>query len=100
MGTQRFSYSLYDALGRVYEAGELEDDGTAPDRFQDLPATNVNGALLPNVLDPDVLKAWVLGRPRFEVTRTHYDVPLFNSGYSRLCAGPPAAPCGQHDVLR
>ncbi|MBL7981242.1 MAG: hypothetical protein JNL52_05470, partial [Flavobacteriales bacterium] len=73
MGTQRFSYSLYDELGRVYEAGELEDDGNAPDRFQDLPATNVNGALLPNVLDPDVLKAWVLGRPRFEVTRTYYD---------------------------
>jgi hypothetical protein len=73
MATQRFSYSLYDELGRVYEAGELEDDGNAPDRFQDLPATNVNGALLPNVLDPDVLKAWVLGRPRFEVTRTYYD---------------------------
>jgi RHS repeat-associated protein len=72
-GTQRFSYSLYDALGRVYEAGELEDDGNAPDRFQDLPATNVNGALLPNVLDPDVLKAWVLNRPRHEVTRTYYD---------------------------
>jgi RHS repeat-associated protein len=73
MDPQRFSYSLYDALGRVYEAGELEDDGNAPDRFQDLPATNVNGALLPNVLDPDVLKAWVLGRPRHEVTRTYYD---------------------------
>ena len=37
MGTQRFSYSLYDELGRVYEAGELEDGGNAPDRFQDLP---------------------------------------------------------------
>jgi hypothetical protein len=78
MATQRFSYSLYDELGRVYEAGELEDDGSAPDRFQDLPSTDVNGALLPNVLDPEVLKDWVLNRPRYEVTRTQYDVPLFD----------------------
>ena len=28
MSPKRFSYSLYDNLGRVYEAGELEDGRT------------------------------------------------------------------------
>ena len=75
MEPKRFSYSLYDELGRVYEAGELED-GAAPNSFRNLPATNVNGDLLPNVLDPAVLKPWVEARHRFEVTRTHYDEAL------------------------
>jgi len=88
---KRFSYSLYDALGRVYEAGELEDAQNAPDRFIDLPATEVNGALLPQVIDPEVLKDWVLTRPRTEVTRTHYDealsslsIPGFTQQHLRL----------------
>jgi len=69
---KRFSYSLYDELGRVYESGELQD-GSAAQAFSALPPTSVNGALLPDVLDPTILKAWVESRPRFEVTRTCYD---------------------------
>lgn len=76
MTEPRYSYSLYDELGRVYEAGEVEDAAAAPDRFLDLPATDVNGALLPQVIDPTVLKDWVLTRPRHEVTRTYYDEPM------------------------
>jgi hypothetical protein len=72
MTPKRFSYSLYDELGRVYEAGELQD-GSAAQAFSALPPTSVNGVLLPDVLDPTILKAWVESRPRFEVTRTCYD---------------------------
>lgn len=71
---QRYSYSLYDALGRVYEAGELDDTG---DSFRDIPGAEVNGQWQPSVLDPEAVKAWVNGNPdRRQVVRTWYDAPL------------------------
>lgn len=92
MAPQRFSYSLYDELGRVFEAGELVDDSLHnSNRFQDLPPTNVSGAILPNVLDPTVLANWITSRPRHEVTRTYYDkalplltIPNFSQSHLRL----------------
>lgn len=73
---QRFSYSLYDALGRVYEAGELDDDDPNALFRTHVPGMLVGGQFKPDVIDPGVLKAWVQGRTRREVTRTFYDAPM------------------------
>lgn len=76
---ERFSYSLYDRLGRVYEAGEVDNtaDPLDPQAFRNaVPGAFVGGALDPSVIDANQLLAWVQTQPRREVTRTWYDEPL------------------------
>ena len=74
---KRYSYSLYDALGRVYEAGELDDDGMQEaDLFRHVPGMLVGNQFKPDVIDPAVLTPWVQGRTRREVTRTWWDAPM------------------------
>lgn len=96
---KRYSYSLYDGLGRVYEAGELDDDATGQaDRFRHVPGMVVGGQFKPDVIDPAVLKAWVQGRTRWEVTRTWYDAPMPGLnvpgfGFSKFPSGDPLIAC-------
>lgn len=68
---KRYSYSLYDNLGRVHEAGELRDgDGSLPSIF----GMDVNGMFKPEVINYPVVEAWVESNPeRYEVVRSHYD---------------------------
>ncbi len=57
---QRYSYTRYDALGRIVEVGEIEDQaGTGPE-------PHLNAANYPG--------NW--NATRYEVTRTRYDEPL------------------------
>ncbi|MFT3884720.1 MAG: hypothetical protein QM724_04610 [Flavobacteriales bacterium] len=81
----RFSYTLYDELGRVYESGEVDDDGPVP--FKKLAGMTVGGQRQAQVLDPEVVKAWILTpaylwpasdphMQRYEVTHTWYDAPI------------------------
>lgn len=70
MNPQRFSYTLYDGLGRVYEAGE-KADGDATIAFKDI----FNKQM---VIDDILLDKWVNASgtlTRFEVTRSFYDEP-------------------------
>ncbi|MBP6390573.1 MAG: hypothetical protein KA175_01310 [Flavobacteriales bacterium] len=73
---QRFSYSLYDDLGRVVEAGEVTEDNTDifdANGWKAQLGYEVGGVENPNVVEPNMLAAWVAGRTRREVTRTYYD---------------------------
>ncbi len=57
-GTPAYSYTLYDALGRLYEVGE-DDNGTA------LTASTAS--------DASAFYTWVATGTRNEVTKTYYD---------------------------
>ncbi len=72
---QRYSYTLYDALGRVYEAGEKEENASGA-LFASIFGTVVNNYYTPQVLDDTKLQAWIDegSGARREVTRTWYDV--------------------------
>ncbi len=63
MRPQRFSYTVYDALGRNVEAGELESDAEPTDDM-----INATGASR----FPDNWSA-----SRFQVTRSIYDEPIY-----------------------
>lgn len=79
---QRYSYTLYDKLGRTYEAGEVDDvsDPLSANAFRNaVPGILVGGSFDPSVLDAEILKGWILGsNQRREITRTWYDTPLEN----------------------
>jgi len=68
---RRYSYTLYDELGRVHESGELHDvSSTLPGIF----GMNVNGMFKPEVIDYSTFLAWVdPNDERYEVVRTQYD---------------------------
>ncbi len=69
----KFSYSLYDALGRVYQAGEkTENEGSF--LFANIFGTNVGGQYIPTVIDDNKLKVWIdENGSRNEVTQSYYD---------------------------
>jgi RHS repeat-associated protein len=74
----RFSYSLYDALGRVVEAGEKTENtpGTNVLAFAQIFGAYVGGNLVPSVIDDDKLKTWLdtqATNTRKEITRSYYD---------------------------
>ncbi len=69
----KFSYSLYDALGRVYQAGEkTENEGSFI--FANIFGTSVGGQYIPTVIDDDKLAVWIdENGSRNEVTQSYYD---------------------------
>ena len=72
----KYSYTLYDALGRVYEAGEMSSNGDGGPVFASIFGTNVGGMTVPNVIDDAKLAYWLNYDPTFtrkEVTRSYYD---------------------------
>ncbi len=69
----RYSYTLYDDLGRVMEAGELREDVNASP-LSGILGMNVNGMFKPEVIDYNTFLAWVdPNDERYEVVRTLYD---------------------------
>lgn len=74
---QQYSYTLYDELGRVYEAGVKNENISTNPKFASIFGTNVGGMTIPSVIDDTKLATWLNTDPtttREEVTRSYYDV--------------------------
>jgi RHS repeat-associated protein len=75
----RYSYTLYDVLGRITEVGEKEENTTAANRrFKSVFGRMYNGFYLSGVVNNDKLKLWVdnldaSGGWRYNVSKTNYD---------------------------
>lgn len=77
---KQYSYSLYDELGRVHEAGQVTDFN---DELAAVFGAAVQNVVQPFTIDPQNLLAWLDGQPtgsRTEVVRTIYDEDLLGSG--------------------
>jgi RHS repeat-associated protein len=77
LGERKFSYTLYDPLGRVYEAGEKAENTSATIKFASIFGTYVSGSFVPSVVDDTKLATWLnteATTTRKEVTRSYYDV--------------------------
>lgn len=73
----KFSYTLYDELGRAYEAGEKSENGSGDPQFASIFGTNVGGITVPSVVDDTKLATWLSNdatTTRKEVTQSYYDV--------------------------
>ncbi|MBS1652274.1 MAG: hypothetical protein JSU07_09720 [Bacteroidetes bacterium] len=73
---QAFSYTLYDALGRIVEVGEKYENHTSGSpKFTSIFGSFVNSYYNVNVIDDSKLQLWITGAgQRREVTKTYYDV--------------------------
>jgi photosystem II stability/assembly factor-like uncharacterized protein len=72
----KFSYTLYDELGRVYEAGEKTENGSGDPKFGSIFGADVGGITVPSVVDDVKLETWLSNdatSTRKEVTRSYYD---------------------------
>ncbi|MES2557359.1 MAG: RHS repeat-associated core domain-containing protein [Bacteroidota bacterium] len=75
-GANEYSYSLYDALGRVYEAGVKTENTGGDPVFASVFGANVGGLDVPTVVDDTKLGIWLDNdavTTRTEVTRSYYD---------------------------
>jgi RHS repeat-associated protein len=72
---QAYSYTLYDALGRITEVGEkFENYGSGHAGFRSIFGSMVNDFYNLNTIDDDKLSDWIGGNgTRREVTHTYYD---------------------------
>ncbi len=72
---QAFSYTLYDALGRIAEVGEkFENLDSAGLRFNNIFGTAIGSYYNINAIDDTKFNNWVTGNgSRREVTKTYYD---------------------------
>lgn len=71
---KRYSYTIYDALGRVEEAGEKQENTTGL-VFKQTFGLNVEGYYNSKVINDTLRRTWlttVVG-DRYEVTHTYYD---------------------------
>lgn len=71
----KYSYTLYDVLGRVYEAGEKSENASGA-QFPSIFGTNVGGVTVPSVIDDTRLAIWLnnsAATTRKEVTKSYYD---------------------------
>ncbi|MBI3518043.1 MAG: hypothetical protein HY062_01630 [Bacteroidetes bacterium] len=67
---KRYSYTVYDALGRIIEVGELSDPNK---QFTSIFGTYINAFYNLNAIDDIKLNTFINGNPRKEVTHTYYD---------------------------
>lgn len=89
---KRYSYSLYDDLGRVVEAGEIRD---ADNGVRGIFGGDVHGQYKPDIITYAAHKAWITSSlERYEVVRTRYDEPLGDPSINA------AFRAGQADNLR
>ena len=58
---RKFSYTLYDALGRVVEVGEKSENSASVAHFKSVFGTNVSNYFNPSVIDDDSLQLWIEG---------------------------------------
>ncbi len=71
----RYSYTLYDVLGRIKEVGEKDENTNLA--FSTIFGADVSGLYNPNTIDDTKFLAWVDGDgERKQVTKTYYDVPM------------------------
>ena len=84
----KYSYTLYDELGRVIEVGEkTENTGSGELQFKTVFGANVGGVFNPSTIDDMRLKLWVDGSgARSEVTKSYYDKPIINGLPSAIVA--------------
>jgi RHS repeat-associated protein len=71
----KYSYTLYDALGRVTEGGEKSENSSGV-QFKSIFGTNVGGSYVSSVVDDTKLVAWLTNlatTTRKEVTKSYYD---------------------------
>lgn len=74
---QRYSYTRYDFLGRVVEAGEKVMDDPSNPTFASIFGTYVSGLYNPKVIDDQKLTDWIEGAgTRQEITHSYYDNPI------------------------
>jgi len=75
--TIKYSYTLYDALGRVVEAGE-KSENTTNFKFNAIFGTTVSSLYNPKVIDDTKLNQWIsdISGARKEVTHSYYDRPM------------------------
>jgi hypothetical protein len=70
---RKYSYTLYDALGRVVEVGEKSENSYYP-QFKDIFGAWVSDYYNPAVIDEAKLLDWINGPgERREVTKSYYD---------------------------
>ena len=75
-----YSYSLYDKLGRVVEAGEKTENPTNVLQFKGIFGTLVSGYYNPITVNDSLLSVWIRGGgARKEVTKSYYDQTAFNN---------------------
>lgn len=67
-----YSYTIYDALGRIKEVGEVHNDSAMRDTIAKNPAYVI---------------AWLAFGSRHQVTRTYYDAPVWPQRESKIFAG-------------
>ena len=83
---QAFSYTLYDALGRIIEVGEKYENhvGGSP-QMTSVFGSYVNGFYNNNTIDDTKFQAWITGTgSRREVTKTYYDLQsILSGGYTQ-----------------
>jgi RHS repeat-associated protein len=74
-----FSYTKYDALGRIKEVGEKSENADSIG-FYKIFGSDVGGMFNSNTINDDSLSTWLAGNgSRTEVTKTYYDTVVFNS---------------------
>lgn len=73
-----YSYTLYDALGRIVEVGEKAENAVTDPQFASIFGTTISNHYNPRAIDDAKLNTWVTttAPSRTEVTRTHYDKPV------------------------
>ncbi len=86
--SSKYSYTLYDALGRVVEVGEKTDNSTVEGiTFKSIFGANVGGVLNLSTINDSLLNLWIVGGgARNEVTKSYYDATIINGLPSVLAA--------------
>ncbi len=75
-GGVRYSYTLYDELGRIKEVGEKTENASL--KHKSIFGTDINGLFNTKAIDDTKLNDWIAdgSGARKEVTRTYYDTAV------------------------
>lgn len=85
-----YSYTLYDALGRIIEVGEKAENTTTTNQFNAIFGTLINSYLNTQAIDDAKFAAWIAETTgaRTEVTHTYYDIaPITNAAGCAYTSG-------------
>ncbi|MDD4748291.1 MAG: hypothetical protein PHW19_13520, partial [Salinivirgaceae bacterium] len=73
-----YSYTLYDALGRISEVGEINESESPTMKFSEVFGDYVGNVLNPNTINDSKYADWIAANARTQVTRTFYDSPIIS----------------------